>query len=153
MAGTFSQVYIQVVFTVKGWENLIRKEWKDELYKYIAGVIKGKEQKPIIVNGMPDHIHAFVGLRPAMAIADLVRDIKNNSSNFINEKKLVTGKFSWQEGYGAFSYSHSHIQNVYDYILNQEEHHRTKTFREEYIDFLKKFEIEYNKNYLFEWME
>ena len=153
MAGTFSQVYIQVVFTVKGWENLIRKEWKDELYKYIAGVIKGKEQKPIIVNGMPDHIHAFVGLRPAMAIADLVRDIKNNSSNFINEKKLVTGKFSWQEGYGAFSYSHSHIQNVYDYILNQEEHHRTKTFREEYIDFLKKFEIEYNEKYLFEWVE
>ena len=87
MAGTFSQVYIQVVFTVKGWENLIRKEWKDELNKYIAGIIKGKEQKPIIVNGMPDHIHAFVGLRPAMAISDLVRDIKNNSSNFINEKK------------------------------------------------------------------
>ncbi len=153
MAGTFSQVYIQVVFTVKGWENLIRKEWKDELNKYIAGIIKGKEQKPIIVNGMPDHIHAFVGLRPVMAISDLVRDIKNNSSNFINEKKLVKGKFSWQEGYGAFSYSHSHIQNVYDYILNQEEHHRTKTFREEYIDFLKKFEIEYNENYLFEWME
>ncbi|KKO20614.1 MAG: IS200/IS605 family transposase [Candidatus Brocadia sp.] len=153
MAGTFSQVYIQVVFTVKGWENLIGKEWKDELHRYIAGVIKGKEQKPIIVNGMPDHIHAFVGLRPAMAISDLVRDIKNNSSNFINENKLVKGKFSWQEGYGVFSYSHSHIQNVYDYILNQEEHHRTKTFREEYIDFLKKFEIEYNEKYLFEWME
>ncbi len=153
MAGTFSQIYIQVVFSVQGRGNFICKEWKDELYKYIAGVIKGKEQKPIIVNGMPDHIHAFVGLRPAMAIADLVRDIKNNSSNFINEKKLVTGKFSWQEGYGAFSYSHSHIQNVYDYILNQEEHHRKKTFREEYIDFLKKFEIEYNENYLFEWMK
>lgn len=153
MAGTFSQIYIQVVFTVKGWENLIGKEWKDELHKYIAGIIKGKEQKPIIVNGMPDHIHAFVGLRPAMAISDLVRDIKNNSSNFINEKRLVKGKFSWQEGYGAFSYSHSHIQNVYDYILNQEEHHRKKTFREEYIDFLKKFEIEYNEKYLFEWME
>ncbi|GIL19436.1 MAG: IS200/IS605 family transposase [Candidatus Jettenia sp.] len=153
MAGTFSQIYIQVVFTVKGWENLIGKEWKDELHKYIAGIIKGREQKPIIVNGMPDHIHAFVGLRPAMAISDLVRDIKNNSSNFINEKKLVKGKFSWQEGYGAFSYSHSHIQNVYDYILNQEEHHRKKTFREEYIDFLKKFEIEYNEKYLFEWME
>ncbi|GAN32284.1 MAG: IS200/IS605 family transposase [Candidatus Brocadia sp. AMX2] len=153
MAGTFSQVYIQVVFTVKGWENLIRKEWKEELHKYIAGVIKGKEQKPIIVNGMPDHIHAFVGLRPTMAISDLVRDIKNNSSNFINEKRLVKGKFSWQEGYGAFSYSHSHIQNVYDYILNQEEHHCKKTFREEYIDFLKKFEIDYNEKYLFEWME
>ncbi len=153
MAGTFSQVYIQVVFTVKGWENLIRKEWKDELHKYIAGIIKGKEQKPIIVNGIPDHIHAFVGLLPSMPISDLVRDIKNNSSNFINEKKLMKGKFSWQEGYGAFSYSHSHIQNVYDYILNQEEHHRQKTFREEYIDFLKKFEIEYNEKYLFEWME
>lgn len=153
MAGTFSQIYIQVVFTVKGWENLIGKEWKDELHKYIAGIIKGKEQKPIIVNGMPDHIHAFVGLRPAMAISDLVRDIKNNTSNFINEKRLVKGKFSWQEGYGAFSYSHSHIQNVYDYILNQEEHHRKKTFKEEYIDFLKKFEIEYNEKYLFEWME
>ena len=153
MAGTFSQIYIQVVFTVKGWENLIGKEWKDELHKYIAGIIKGKEQKPIIVNGMPDHIHAFVGLRPAMAISDLVRDIKNNSSNFINEKRLVKGRFLWQEGYGAFSYSHSHIQNVYDYILNQEEHHRKKTFKEEYIDFLKQFEIEYNEKYLFEWME
>ena len=153
MAGTFSQIYIQVVFTVKGWENLIGKEWKDELHKYIAGIIKGKEQKPIIVNGMPDHIHAFVGLRPAMAISDLVRDIKNNSSNFINEKRLVKGRFLWQEGYGAFSYSHSHIQNVYDYILNQEEHHRKKTFKEEYIDFLKKFEIDYNEKYLFEWME
>lgn len=153
MAGTFSQIYIQVVFAVQGRGNFIRKEWKDELHKYIAGVIKGKEQKPIIVNGMPDHIHAFVGLRPAMAIADLVRDIKNNSSNFINEKQLVTGKFSWQEGYGVFSYSQSHIQNVYDYILNQEEHHHKKTFREEYIDFLKKFEIEYNEKYLFEWME
>jgi len=153
MAGTFSQIYIQVVFTVKGWENLIGKEWKDELHKYIAGIIKGKEQKPIIVNGMPDHIHAFVGLRPAMAISDLVRDIKNNSSNFINEKRLVKGRFLWQEGYGAFSYSHSHIQNVYDYILNQEEHHHKKTFKEEYIDFLKKFEIEYNEKYLFEWME
>lgn len=153
MAGTFSQIYIQVVFTVKGWENLIGKEWKDELHKYIAGIIKGKEQKPIIVNGMPDHTHAFVGLRPAMAISDLVRDIKNNSSNFINEKRLVKGRFSWQEGYGAFSYSHSHIQNVYDYILNQEEHHRKKTFKEEYIEFLKRFEIEYNEKYLFEWME
>jgi len=135
MAGTFSQIYIQVVFTVKGWENLIGKEWKDELHKYIAGIIKGKEQKPIIVNGMPDHIHAFVGLRPAMAISDLVRDIKNNSSNFINEKRLVKGRFSWQEGYGAFSYSHSHIQNVYDYILNQEEHHRKKTSKRNILTF------------------
>ena len=102
---------------------------------------------------MPDHIHAFIGLRPSMSISDLVRDIKNNSSNFINEQKLVPGKFSWQEGYGAFSYSHSQIQNVYDYILKQEEHHHKRTFKEEYIDFLKKYEIEHNEKYLFEWIE
>lgn len=153
MAGTFSQIYIQIVFAVKDRENLIHKEWKDELHKYIAGIIKGKEQKPIIINGMSDHIHVFIGLRPVMAISDLVRDIKNNSSNFINDRKLVKGKFSWQEGYGAFSYSHSHIETVYNYILNQEKHHQKKTFREEYIDFLKKFNIEHNGKYLFEWIE
>lgn len=122
MPGTFSQIYIHVVFAVKGRENLISKTWKDELHKYVAGIIKGKEQKPIIINGMPDHIHAFIGLRPSIAISDLVRDIKNNSSNFINEKKFVKGKFSWQEGYGAFSYAHSQLDNVYQYILHQEEH-------------------------------
>ena len=153
MAGTFSQIYVQVVFAVKGGENLIREQWKDELHKYIAGIIKGKEQKSIIVNGMPDHIHAFVGLRPVMAISDLVRDIKNNSSNFINDKKFVRGRFSWQEGYGVFSYSHSHIERVYNYILNQEAHHKKKTFRAEYLDLLKKFEIAYNEKYLFEWIE
>ncbi len=153
MPGTFSQLYIQVVFAVKGRENLIANSWKNELNKYIAGIIKGKGQKPIIVNGMPDHIHAFIGLRPAMSIADLVRDIKNNSSNFINDKKLVKNKFSWQEGYGAFSYSHSHIENVYNYILNQEKHHKTKTFRKEYIDFLEKFEIAHDEKYLFEWYD
>ena len=152
MAGTFSQIYIQVIFAVKGRENLIGKQWKDELHKYIAGIIKGKEQKSIIVNGMPDHIHAFIGLRPSMAVSDLVRDVKNNSSNFVNEKKLVRGKFSWQDGYGAFSYAHSQIETVYNYILNQEQHHKKKTFREEYIDFLKKFEVEYDERYLFEWI-
>ena len=153
MTGTFSQIYVQVVFAVRGRENLISQSWKDELHKYMAGIIKGKEQKSIIVNGMPDHIHAFIGLRPSMAVSDLVRDIKNNSTNFINSKKLVKGKFSWQEGYGAFSYSHSQIENVYQYILNQEEHHKKKTFREEYIDFLKKFEIDYDEKNLFEWIE
>src|SRR3954471_6795960 len=107
MPGTFSQIYIQAVFAVKGRENLIGKSWKSELNKYIAGIIKKKDQKPIIVNGMPDHIHVFIGLRPSMAVADMVRDIKNNSSNFINDHKWVKGKFSWQEGYGSFSYSHS----------------------------------------------
>src|ERR1700722_4589941 len=141
MAGTFSQVYIQIVFAVKGRENLISKNWHEELNKYIAGIIRAKEQKPIIVNGMPDHIHAFVGLRPSMAISDLVRDIKNNSSNFINDKKFVKGRFSWQEGYGTFSYSHKDIEAIYNYILNQEEHHKKKTFKEEYLEFLKEFEV------------
>ena len=153
MAGTYSQIYLQVVFSVKGWENLISSKWKDELHKYIAGIIKNKEQKSIIVNGMSDHVHLFIGLRPSMAISDLVRDIKNNSSNFINSKKWVKGRFSWQEGYGVFSYSHSQIETVYNYILNQEEHHRKKTFREEYIDFLERFGIEYNEKYLFDWMD
>ncbi len=153
MAGTYSQIYIQVVFAVKGRQNLISDKWSEELHKYITGIIAGKEQKSIIVNGVPDHIHAFIGLRPAMAIADLVRDIKNNSSNFINDRKFVQGKFSWQEGYGAFSYSHSHIQRVYNYILNQEQHHKKQTFREEYTDFLKIFNVTYDEKYLFEWLE
>jgi REP element-mobilizing transposase RayT len=133
MAGTFSQIYIQIVFAVKGRQNLIQNSWKTQLHKYIAGIIKGKDQKSIIVNGMPDHIHAFVGLRPAMAISGLTRDIKNNSTNFINDHQFVKGKFAWQEGYGAFSYSHSHIERVYNYILNQDEHHKKKTFRQEYL--------------------
>ena len=153
MPGTFSQIYIQIVFAVKGRENLIGNSWKTELHKYIAGTIKGKGQKSIIVNGMPDHIHAFVGLKPVMAISELVRDIKNNASNFVNDHQFVKGKFSWQESYGAFSYSHSHIRKVYDYILNQEKHHQKKTFKQEYIDFLKKFEIEYDEQYLFEWYD
>lgn len=152
MAGTYSQIYLQVVFAVKGRENLIAQSWKDELHKYMAGIIKEKEQKPIIVNGMPDHIHAFIGLKPSMRISDLVRDIKNNSSKFINEKGFVRGKFSWQEGYGVFSYSHSHIDRVYNYILNQEEHHLKKTFKDEYLELLKKFEIEFKEDYLFEFM-
>ena len=151
MPGTFSQLYIQIVFAVKGRENLISKNWSTVLHKYIAGIINGKNQKPIIVNGLPDHIHVFVGLRPAMAIADLVRDIKNNSSNFINERKFVKGKFSWQEGYGAFSYSHEQINKVYHYILNQEVHHQKLSFQEEYLTLLKEFDIAFEEKYLFEW--
>ncbi|MBK8497042.1 MAG: IS200/IS605 family transposase [Ferruginibacter sp.] len=153
MPGTFSQIYIQIVFAVKGRQNLIANSWKTELHKYIAGIIKGKGQKSIIVNGMPDHIHAFVGLKPAMAISDLVRDIKNNSTKFINDHKFIKGKFAWQDSFGAFSYSHSHIRRVYDYILNQEKHHQKKSFKQEYIEFLKKFEIEYEEKYLFEWYD
>jgi REP element-mobilizing transposase RayT len=152
VAGTYSQIYIQIVFAVKGRENLINKAWKDDLNKYIAGIIKGKGQKPIIVNGVADHIHAFVGLKPSMAISDLVRDIKNNSSNFINEHKWLRSKFSWQDGYGAFSYSHSQIDQVYNYILHQEEHHNKKSFREEYIDLLQKCAVPHDERYLFEWL-
>src|SRR5688572_12176932 len=108
MPGTFSQIYIQIVYAVKGRENLIHDHWKSPLHKYISGIIAGKGQKPIIINGMADHIHVFVGLRPAMPISDLVRDIKNNSSKFINEQRWAPHQFAWQEGYGAFSYSHSH---------------------------------------------
>ena len=153
MAGTFSQIYIQYVFAVKGRENLLQMPWRDEVFRYIAGIIKSKQQKPIIVNGVSDHVHVFVGLKPSMPIADLVRDIKNNSSKFINEQKFIKTKFSWQDGYGAFSYSHSQIENVYQYILNQEEHHRKKTFKDEYIEFLQKFGIEFNEKYLFDWLD
>lgn len=152
MAGTFSQIYVQIVFAVKGRDNLIDEEWKYELNKYIAGIIKGKGQKSIIVNGISDHIHAFIGLKPVVAISDLVRDMKNNSTNFINNKKYVKGKFSWQEGYGAFSYAHSQVEVVYNYILNQEKHHKKKSFQEEYYEFLKKYEVEFNDKYLFDWI-
>jgi putative transposase len=150
MAGSYSQIYLQYVFAVKGRQNLLLKPWREEVFKYISGIIKGKNQKPIIVNGVSDHVHVFVSLKPAMPIPDLIRDIKNNSSNFINENKWVKGKFSWQEGYGVFSYSHSQIDRVYRYIENQEAHHEKKTFKDEYIDFLEKSEIDYDNRYLFE---
>lgn len=153
MAGTYSQLYIQVVFAVKHRENIIQKLWRGELHKYIYGIITNKGQKPIIVNGVGDHVHCFIGLKPSMAISDLVRDIKNNSSKFINEKKYVKGKFQWQEGYGVFSYSHSQIENVYNYILNQEKHHEKKSFKDEYLELLKQFDVDYKEEYLFERME
>ena len=153
MPGTFSQIYIQTVFAVKGRANLINDSFKFELNKYISGIITNKGHKAIIVNGMPDHIHAFIGLKPAMSISDLMRDVKSNSTNFINESKFIKTKFQWQEGFGAFSYSKSHIDKVYKYILNQEAHHRKKSFKEEYIEFLKAFEVEYDEKYLFEWYD
>jgi len=153
MANTFSKIYIQYIFAVKGRENLLNQAWRQEVFKYMAGIIKGKGQKPIIVNGMGDHVHVFVGIKPVMRISDLVRDIKNNSANYINENKLVRGKFSWQEGYGVCSYGHSQIGRVYKYIENQEFHHSKKTFKDEYLDFLQKFEIEHEGKYLFDWIE
>jgi putative transposase len=153
MPGTYSQIYIQIVFAVKGRSNLLDGKWRGELFKYMSGIITNKGHKSIIVNGVADHVHLFVGLKPAFSVSDLVRDVKNNATNYINEKELVKGKFCWQEGYGAFSYSHSHIENVYNYILNQEEHHRKKTFRDEYKEFLKNFDVAYKDEYLFDWIE
>ena len=153
MANTFSQIYVQVVFAVKGRENLMSKLWKDELYKYITGICKNNQQKLIAINGVADHIHILIGLKPSMALANLVQDIKSNSSKFINEKKFVKGKFSWQEGYGAFSCAHSQLDVVIKYIENQENHHAIKSFKEEYLLFLKSYHIEYDEKYLFEWIE
>lgn len=153
MANTYSQILIHIVFTVKGRANLIDKKWRSDLHKYISGIITSKGQKSIIVNGVGDHIHCFIGLKPSMCLSDLIRDVKNNSSKFINENHLVKGKFQWQEGFGAFSYATSQVKNVYNYILNQEEHHKKSTFKKEYIELLETYEVEYEDDYLFSFVE
>ncbi|MCC6722401.1 MAG: IS200/IS605 family transposase [Bacteroidia bacterium] len=153
MAGTFSQIYIQVIFAVKGRDSLIQSKWEEELYKYISGIVKNKEQKMLAINGMPDHIHFLMGMKPSCCLSDLVREIKKSSNEFINEKKFLPFKFQWQEGYGAFSYSRSVLDNVIRYINNQKEHHKKQSFRDEYKDFLKKFQIEFKDEYLFEWID
>jgi len=153
MAGTYSQIYIQIVFAVQNRACRIHSSWEEELYKYITGIVQNKGQKMIAINGMPNHIHIFIGMKPSCCLSDLVREIKKASTVFIKEKKLSKYKFTWQVGFGAFSYSHSHIDRVAKYVMNQKEHHRKKTFKEEYHEFLKEFEIEYKDEYLFEWIE
>ena len=153
MANTYSQIYIQIVFAVKGRESLLKKANREELHKFITGIVSNREQKLLAIFAMPDHVHILVGIKPNIALSDLVRDIKSGSSKFINDSKWINGKFNWQEGYGAFSYSKSNIDNVVKYILNQEEHHKKQTFKEEYHLFLTKFEMEYEEKYLFEWIE
>jgi len=153
MPKTYSQIFIQIVFAVKYRQNIISKTNREELHKYITGIVQNRGHKMLAIFCMPDHLHLFVGMKPSMSISDLVRDIKANPSKFINESNWTKEKFNWQEGFGAFSYSKSHIDNVVKYILNQEAHHKSKTFKEEYIEFLEKFEIEYNEKYLFEWIE
>lgn len=153
MPNTYSQLYVQIVFAVKGRQNLIPKQHREELHKYITGIVQNNEQKMLSVFCMPDHAHLLIGLKPSISISDLVRDIKSSSSKFISEKGFVNGKFNWQEGFGAFSYSRSQIDAVIKYILTQEEHHRKLTFKEEYIDFLKKFQVEYDEKYLFDWID
>ena len=153
MANTYTQIYIQIVFAVKGRQNLVLKKNREELHKFITGIVTNRGQKLFAIFAMPDHIHILVSIGPTILISDLVRDIKAGSSKFINEKNWLKGKFNWQEGYGAFSYSKSGVDSVVKYILNQEEHHKKKQFKEEYLALLEKFEIEYDSKYLFDWIE
>ena len=150
MANTYTQIYIQVVFAVQGRQSRIRAQHNDELQKYMTGIISGKGQKLIAINNMPDHFHILVGQMPNIALSDLVRDIKAGSSGFINERRWVLGRFSWQEGFGAFSYSHSQLDAVIRYIQNQQEHHRRTTFQEEYLGLLERFNVPHDERYTFQ---
>ncbi len=150
MANTYSQLYFHVVFAVRGRANHISIQWKDELYKYITGIISNKDQKLMQINGMPDHIHLLIGTKPNCNLSDLVRDIKSNSSKWINEKGFIKSKFSWQIGFGAFTVSQSQLSRITNYIINQEDHHRKKSFKEEYVEFLDAYKIDYKDEYLFE---
>ena len=153
MANTYTQIHIHIVFAVRHRLTLISTSWKERLHKYITGIVQNEGNKLIAINTMPDHAHIFVGMKPDIAVSDLVRDVKRDSTNFVNQKLLPRGKFGWQEGFGGFSYSHSQIDSVVKYILNQEEHHRRRTFREEYEAMLREFNIAYDNRYLFDWIE
>jgi putative transposase len=153
MPNTYAQIYLQIVFTVKGRENLIHESHREEIQKFISGIISNLNQKLYAIYCMPDHVHLLISIKPEIRISDLVRDIKANSSRFINEQGFISKKFQWQEGYGVFSYSHSSLQNVTSYILNQPEHHQRKSFKDEYLEFLRLFEIDYKPDYLFEFYE
>jgi putative transposase len=153
MPNTYSQIYIQIVFAVEGRQNLISAANREELHRYIAGIISKRGQKLIAIFAMPDHIHILIGLKPSACLSDLVRDIKAGSSNFINEQGWIHGHFNWQEGFGAFSYSRSQIDSVAKYILTQEEKHKARTFRTEFVSMLKKFEVEFDEKYLFDFVD
>jgi putative transposase len=149
VANTYSQIYIHVVFAVEGRQSLIPPAYNDELQKYITGIVSGQKQKLIAINNMPDHVHMLVGLKADLALSDLVRDIKAGSSGFIHRKSWIAGRFGWQEGFDAFSHSRSQLDAVIRYIQNQQKHHTRKTFRDEYIDLLQKFGVEYDERFLF----
>ena len=153
MPNTYSQIYLQFVFAVKHRQSLIPKEYKEELHKYITGIVQNRKAKMIAVHCMPDHAHILVGLNPDISVSDMVQDVKRASTNFINDQHLIKTHFDWQKGFGTFSYSKKQVPNVINYILRQEEHHRKKTFRREYLDFLNLFGIEYNEKYLFEFYD
>jgi len=153
MANTYTQIHIQAVFVVKSRLGLIQNEWKDELYKYITGIIQANNHKLLAINGMPDHLHVFFGMRPTQSLSDLMQDIKGGSSKWINERKFTKGRFEWQEGYGAFSYSKAQVSTVITYIQNQEMHHQRTTFIEEYKSLLQEFNIDYDDRYIFKELE
>jgi len=153
MANTYTQINIHAVFSVKGRENIITRNFRDRLHEYIAGIINNKKNYSLAVNGYKDHVHAFFELKPSLALSDVIRDIKANSTNWINENQFVLGHFSWQEGYGAFSYSRSQRDKVIRYIMEQEKHHASKTFSEEYLELLRKFDIPFEDNYVFEFYD
>ena len=148
MSNTYTQIHIQCVFAVKYRDSVIDNSWKERLHKYIIAIINNNGHKLLSINSMPDHLHLFFGMRPNQSLSDLMRLVKGDSSEWINNQKLVKGKFRWQEGYGAFSYSKSHTDAVIKYIINQEEHHRKQTFLEEYTQLLKKFDVDYNEQYI-----
>ena len=150
MANTYTQIHIQVVFTVQNRDCIIQNSWKEELYKYISGVIQNHKHKVLAINGMPDHLHILIGMRPTQSLSDLMQDVKGSSSKWINQKRFTKGKFSWQEGFGAFSYGKSQITQVIDYIKNQELHHQKRTFLEEFKDFLEKFEVDFDQRFIFQ---
>jgi putative transposase len=148
MANTYTQLYIHYIFAVQNRISLINNKWKEQLYKYINGIIIQQGHKPFAINGMPDHIHVLVSMSPKQAPSDLMFDVKRSSTLWINEHKFVSGKFSWQEGFGAFSYGKSQIPTIVNYIENQEKHHKKQTFYEEYLDFLKLYEVEFDERYV-----
>lgn len=153
MADTYSQINIHAVFAVRNREGIILPEWREDLFRYISGTLKKEAGYPLAVGGWKDHVHIFFELRPAQSTADVLRVVKANSAKWINENGFLHGKFAWQEGYGAFSYSRSQRDSVIGYIKNQEQHHQTKTFREEYLGMLAAFEIPHEPKYLFEFFE
>lgn len=153
MANTYTQIYIQFVFAVKGRQSLIPAIHREELHKYINGIVEKRDQKNLAIFAMPDHLHLFTGLKANINMSDFIRDIKAGSSKFINDQKWINENFSWQNGFGGFSYSKSHVDNVIKYIMNQELHHQKKSFKTEYIDLLNKFEVDYDEKYLFNWIE
>ncbi len=150
MANTYSQINIHAIFSVKGRENVLLDSFREDLFKYISGILNNNKQYTLAVNGHLDHVHIFFELNPITAVSDILRIVKTNSSKWINENKYVKGKFSWQVGYGAFSYSRSQRNNVVQYIMTQEQHHRKKSFKEEYLELLEKFEIPFEGAYVFD---